>query len=217
MIKGKNLIEFVAKDGKAEYCITFFTQNVNLFTVDYVCSTYTNVMFITATRVDLETDENGELYKIMDYTTIFNGLPTPKNLLRVCEKDVDAAKKIIEVLKRKDVFELAAEYWNFDKEEWEDELDDVLFHYKERVSDIKCTQNVDTVQGLMDVYSKKGYDFKVGVKKYLNGDYSNNGSAVELYKIDSDWNPKFFITIQSKDGKVISDSEIKSHVEILYE
>ena len=174
-------------------------------------------MFITATRIDLETNENGEPYKMMDYTTIINCLPTPKNLLKVCEKDVDAAKKIIEVLKRKDVFELAAEDWNFDKEEWEDELDDVLFHYKERVSDIKCTPNVDTVQGLMDVYSKKGYDFKVGAKKYLNGDYSNNGSAVELYKIDSDWNPKFFITIQSKDGEVISDSEIKSHIEIFYE
>ena len=216
MIKGKNLIEFVAKDGKTEYSLTFFTQNVNLFTVDYVCSTYTNVMFITATRIDLETDENGEPYKMMDYTVIFNGLPTPKNLLKVCEKDVEAANKIIEVLKRKDVFELAAEYWNFDKEEWEDELDDVLFHYKESVSGIKCTPNVDTVQGLMDVYSKKGYGFKVGVKKYLNGDYSNNGSAVELYTIDSNWNPKFYITIKSKDGEVISDSEIKSHVEILY-
>lgn len=216
MIKGKNLIEFVAKDGKAEYSLTFFTQNVNLFTVDYVCSTHTNVMFITATRIDLEKDENGEPYKMMDYTTIFNGLPTPKNLLRVCEKDVEAANKIIEVLKRKDVFELAAEYWNFDKEEWEDKLDDVLFHYKERVSDIKCAPNVDTAQGLMDVYSKKGYDFKVGVKKYLNGDYSNNGSAVELYTIDSNWNPKFYITIQSKDGGVIRDSEIKSHIEILY-
>ena len=174
-------------------------------------------MFITATRIDLETDKNGEPYKMMDYTTIFNGLPTPKNLLKVCEDDTDSAKSIIEVLKREDVFKFAAKYWNFGKEEWEDELDDVLFHYKERVSDIKCTPNVDTVQGLMDVYSKKGYDFKVGVKKYLNGDYSNNGSAVELYTIDSDWNPKFYITIQSKDGEVISDSEIKSHVEILYE
>ena len=135
MIKGKNLIEFVTKDGKAEYSITFFTQNVNLFTVDYVCTTETNVMFITATRVDLETDENGEPYKIMDYTVIFNGLPTPKNLLRVCEKDVEAAKKIIEVLKRKDAVKYAIKYWNFDKEEWEDELDDVLFQYKERVSD----------------------------------------------------------------------------------
>ena len=213
----KNLIEFVAKDGKAEYSLNLFTHRVNLFTLDYVCTTHTNVMFITATKIDLETDENGEPYKMMDYTVIFNGLPTPKNLLRVCEKDVEAAKKIIEVLKREDVFELTAEYWNFDKEEWEDELDDVLFHYKESVSDIKCTPNVDTVKGLMDVYSKKGYNFKVGAKKYLNGDYSNNGSAVELYTIDSDWKPKFYITIHSKDGGVISDSEIKSHIEIFYE
>ena len=163
-------------------------------------------MFITATKVD-----NG-----MDYTTIFNGLPTPKNLLKVCEKDVEAARFIIKTLKE-DALSYAKKYWNFMKSEWEDELDDVLLHYKESVSDIKCTPNVDTVQGLMDVYSKKGYDFKVGVKKYLNGDYSNNGSAVELYTIDSNWNPKFYITIQSKDGEVISDSEIKSHVEIFYE
>ena len=212
----KNLIEFVAKDGKAEYSLNLFTHSVNLFTLDYVCTTNTNVMFITATRIDLETDENGEPYKMMDYTVIFNGLPTPKNLLRVCEKDVEAAKKIIEVLKREDALSYAKKYWNFMKSEWEDELDDVLFHYKESVSDINCTQNVDTIQGLMDVYSKKGYDFKVGVKKYLNGDYSNNGSSVELYTIDSDWNPKFYITIQSKDGGVISDSEIKSHIEIFY-
>ena len=162
-------------------------------------------MFITATKVD-----NG-----MDYTVIINGLPTPKNLLKVCEKDVDAAKLIIKTLKE-DALSYAKKYWNFMKSEWEDELDDVLFHYKERVSDIKCTPNVDTIQGLMDVYSKKGYDFKVGVKKYLNGDYRNNGSAVELYTIDSNWNPKFYITIQSKDGGVIRDSEIKSHIEILY-
>ena len=130
----KNLIEFVAKDGKAEYSINLFMHNVNLFTVGYVCTTQTNVMFITATRIDLETDENGEPYKMMDYTTIFNGLPTPKNLLKVCEKDVEAAKEIIEVLKREDVFEFAAEYWNFDKEEWEDELDDSLALYLEKVN-----------------------------------------------------------------------------------
>ena len=118
--------EFVAKNDKAEF-------SINLFTLDEVGITKSNVMFITATRIDLETNENGEPYKIMDYTTIFNGLPTPKNLLKVCEDDTDSAKSIIEVLKREDVFELAAEYWNFDKEEWEDELDDVLFHYKERV------------------------------------------------------------------------------------
>lgn len=190
----KNLISYF--NGEVEYSLNLHvikTQRKN------------NVMFITATKVD-----NG-----MDYTVIFNGLPTKKNLLKVCEKDVEAARFIIKTLKE-DALSYAKRYWNFGKEEWEDELDDVLFHYKESVSDIKCTPNVDTVQGLMDVYSKKGYDFKVGVKKYLNGDYSNNGSAVELYTIDSNWNPKFYITIKSKDGGVISDSEIKSHVEILY-
>lgn len=190
----KNLISYF--NGEVEYSLNLHvikTQRKN------------NVMFITATKVD-----NG-----MDYTVIYNGLPTPKNLLKVCEKDVEAAKLIIKTLKE-DALSYVKRYWNFDKEEWEDELDDVLFHYKESVSDIKCTPNVYTEQGLMDVYSKKGYDFKVGVKKYLNGDYSNNGSAVELYTIDSIWNPKFYITIQSKDGEVISDSEIKSHIEILY-
>lgn len=134
MVKFKNLIEFVTEDGKAEYSLDLCTHSVNLYTVDYVSTTSTDVMFITATKIDLETDENGEPYKTMDYTTIFNGLPTPKNLLRVCEKDVEAAKKIIEVLKRKDVYELAAEYWNFDKDEWEDELDNSLAHYMEKVN-----------------------------------------------------------------------------------
>lgn len=190
----KNLISYF--NGEVEYSLNLHvikTQRKN------------NVMFITATKVD-----NG-----MDYTVIINGLPTPKNLLKVCEKDVEAARFIIKTLKE-DALSYAKRYWNFGKEEWEDELDDVLFHYKESVSDIKCTPNVYTEQGLMDVYSKEGYDFKIGAKKYLNGDYSNNGSAVELYTIDSIWNPKFYITIQSKDGGVISDSEIKSHVEILY-
>lgn len=190
----KNLISYF--NGDVEYSV-----NLHLIKTERK----NNVMFITVTKVD-----DG-----MDYTVIFNGLPTPKNLLKVCEKDVEAAKFIIKTLKE-DALSYAKKYWNFMKSEWEDELDDVLFHYKESVSDIKCTPNVDTVQGLMDVYSKKGYDFKVGVKKYLNGDYSNNGSAVELYTIDSDWNPKFYITIQSKDGGVISDSEIKSHIEIFY-
>ena len=191
----KNLISYF--NGEVEYSVNLHiikTQRKN------------KVMFITATKVD-----NG-----MDYTVIFNGLPTPKNLVKVCEKDVEAAQFIIKTLKE-DAVKYAIKYWNFDKDEWETNLDDVLFHYKESVSEIKCTPNVDTVQGLMDVYSKKGYDFKVGAKKYLNGDYSNNGSAVELYTIDSDWNPKFYITIHSKDGGVISDSEIKSHIEIFYE
>lgn len=77
--------------------------------------------------------------------------------------------------------------------------------------------NVDTVEGLMDVYHKKGSDLSVGAKKYLNGDYSNNGTEVELYTIGSDWKPKFFIRISSKDGEEITDDVIKSHVEIFYE
>lgn len=119
--------EFVAKNGKAEF-------SINLFTLDEVGITKSNVMFITATRIDLETDENGEPYKMMDYTTIFNGLPTPKNLLKVCEDDTDSAKRIIEVLKGEDVFKFAAEYWNFDKDEWEDNLDDSLALYLEKVN-----------------------------------------------------------------------------------
>lgn len=119
--------EFVAKNDKAEF-------SINLFTIDEVGITKSNVMFITVTRIDLETDENGEPYKMMDYTTIFNGLPTPKNLLKVCEDDTDSAKRIIEVLKGEDVFKFAAEYWNFDKDEWEDELDNSLAHYLEKVN-----------------------------------------------------------------------------------
>lgn len=119
--------EFVAKNDKAEF-------SINLFTIDEVGITKSNVMFITATRIDLETDENGEPYKMMDYTTIFNGLPTPKNLLKVCEDDTDLAKRIIEVLKGEDVFKFAAEYWNFDKDEWEDNLDDSLELYLEKVN-----------------------------------------------------------------------------------
>jgi len=109
----KNLISYF--NGEVEYSVNLHvikTQRKN------------NVMFITVTKVD-----NG-----MDYTVIFNGLPTPKNLLKVCEDDTDSAKRIIEVLKGEDVFKFAAEYWNFDKEEWEDELDNSLAHYLEKVN-----------------------------------------------------------------------------------
>jgi len=77
--------------------------------------------------------------------------------------------------------------------------------------DIVVNPNVDTVEGLMDVYHKKGYDFSVGAKKHPNG------NEVELYTIGSDWNPKFYIKISSKDGGEITDDVIKSHVEIFYE
>lgn len=109
----KNLISYF--NGAVEYSVNLHvikTQEKN------------KVMFITVTKVD-----NG-----MDYTVIFNGLPTPKNLLKVCEDDTDSAKRIIEVLKGEDVFKFAAEYWNFDKEEWEDELDNSLAHYLEKVN-----------------------------------------------------------------------------------
>ena len=65
-------------------------------------------------------------------------------------------------------------------------------------NEIVVKPTVDTVNGLMDVYSKKGNDISVGVKKYLNGDYSNNGNEVEFYTIGSDWNPEFYIRISSK-------------------
>lgn len=78
--------------------------------------------------------------------------------------------------------------------------------------------NVDTEEGLMDVYHKRGSNLSVsvGAKKYLNGDYSKNGNEVELYTIGSDWKPKFFIRISSKDGSELTDDIIKSHIEIFY-
>jgi hypothetical protein len=82
---------------------------------------------------------------------------------------------------------------------------------------IEVISNVDTVAGLMDVYTKKGCDVKVGAKKYFNGDYSKNGSKIELYTIDSDWYLKFFTKISSKDGSEITDDIIKSHVQIFYD
>jgi glutaredoxin len=69
----------------------------------------------------------------------------------------------------------------------------------------------------MDVYTKKGCDVKVGAKKYLNGDYSKNGSEIELYTIDEGCDPEFYIRISSKDGSEITDDIIKSHVQIFYD
>ena len=109
----KNLISYY--NGEVEYSVNLHvikTQRKN------------KVMFITVTKVDTSSD----------YTVIFNGLPTPKNLAKVCEQDVEAARFIIKSLKE-DALSYVQKYWNFDKDEWEDELDDVLFHYIERVSD----------------------------------------------------------------------------------
>lgn len=194
-----NISNFISTDSNKE-----FSTDIHVKTME---QSETEVMYITITAVDLDSEQ--------DYTVILNGLPTPKNIKRICGNDVEAAEEIVNDLKKFAVDE-ACEYWNFDKEEWETNLDDVLFHYKESVSEIVRTPNVDTTKGLMDVYSKNGYDTKVGVKKYLNGDYSNNGSSVELYTIDSDWNPKFYITISSKDNSELTDDIIKSHIEIFY-
>lgn len=82
---------------------------------------------------------------------------------------------------------------------------------------IEVNSNVGTVEGLMDVYTKKGCDVKVGAKKYLNGDYSKNGSEIELYTIDEGCDPEFYIRISSKDGSEITDDIIKSHVKTFYD
>lgn len=99
------------------------------------------------------------------------------------------------------------------QEDW-DEYDGEFGYYCQCYfdRDFVVSPNVDTDEGLMDIYHKEGYDFSVGVKKYLN-----NGKKVEFYTIDSDWKPKFFIGVSSKDGSVITDDIIKSHVEIFFE
>lgn len=191
----KNLINFI---GVAEYSVNLHTMKMGLSGEE--------VMYITVTT----------LMDGSDYTVVLNGLPMPKQLNKMCGKDVDAAKLIIKTLKE-DAVKYAIKYWNFDKDEWTSNLDKVLEQYEESVGNIVVNSNVDTVEGLMDVYTKKGCDVKVGAKKYLNGDYSKNGSEIELYTIDDDWNPKFYIRISSKDGSEITDDIIKSHVKIFYD
>lgn len=191
----KNLINFI---GVAEYSVNLHTMKMGLSGEE--------VMFITVTT----------LMDGSDYTVVLNGLPMPKQLNKMCGKDVDAAKLIIKTLKD-DVVKYAIKYWNFDKDEWTDNLDKVLEQYEESVGNIVVNSNVDTVEGLMDVYTKKGCDVKVGAKKYLNGDYSKNGSEIELYTIDEGCDPEFYIRISSKDGSEITDDIIKSHVKIFYD
>lgn len=108
----KNLISYF--NGAVEYSVNLHVINTQL---------KNKVMFITVTKVD-----NG-----LDYTVIFNGLPTPKNLLKACEDDVAAAKFLIKTLKE-DALIYAKRYWNFDKDEWEDNLDDSLAHYMEKLN-----------------------------------------------------------------------------------
>lgn len=88
--------------------------SVNLHLVKMPMSEET-VMFITVTTIS-----GG-----MDYTVIFNGLPTPKNLKKASCSNAEVAKLIIKSLKD-DVTKYAIKYWNFDKDEWLDNLDKVL-------------------------------------------------------------------------------------------
>lgn len=191
----KNLVNFI---GVAEYSVNLHIMKMGLSGEE--------VMFITVTT----------LLDGSDYTVVLNGLPMPKQLNKMCGKDVEAAKLIIKTLKE-DAVKYAIKYWNFDKDEWLMNLTEVLVQYEETYGEIVMRPNVDTVEGLMDVYSKKGCGIKVGAKKYLNGDYSKNGCEVELYTIDDDWNPKFFIRISSKDGEEITNDVIKSHAKILFD
>ena len=110
----KNLISYY--NGEDEY-------SVNLHVIK--TQRKTKVMFITVTKVD-----NG-----MDYTVIFNGLPTVKDLQNACQRDEEAAKFIIKALKEEDVKEYAKKYWNFiDEDEWEDNLDNSLALYIEKLN-----------------------------------------------------------------------------------
>ena len=103
----KNLISFL---GVAEYSVNLHTMKMGLSGEE--------VMFITVTTL-----EDGS-----DYTVVFNGLPMPKQLKKICGKDVEAAKLIIKTLKD-DVVKYAIKYWNFDKDEWENELEKTFNNY----------------------------------------------------------------------------------------
>lgn len=105
----KNLISFL---GVAEYSVNLQILKMGLSGEE--------VMFITVTT----------LVDGSDYTVILNGLPMPKQLKKICGKDVEAAKFIIKTLKE-DVVKYAIKYWNFDKEEWTSNLDKVLEQYEE--------------------------------------------------------------------------------------
>lgn len=184
----KNLINFM---GVAEYSVNLHTMKMGLSGEE--------VMFITVTT----------LVDGSDYTVVFNGLPMPKQLKKICGKDVEAAKLIIKTLKE-DVVKYAIKYWNFDKDEWTDNLNNVLEDYEESVGNIVVKLGVETTEGLMDVYTKKGQDISVGVKNI-------NGNQIELYTIDEGCDPEFYIRISSKDGSEITDDIIKSHVQIFYD
>lgn len=103
----KNLINY---RGNAEYSVNLHLNEMRF--------SREKVMFITVTTV-----MDG-----MDYTVVFNGLPLLKQLKKVCGKDKEAAQLIIKTIKE-DAVKYAIKYWNFDKDEWENELDDVLKAY----------------------------------------------------------------------------------------
>jgi len=105
----KNLISY---NGNAEYSVDLHLQEMKF--------SREKVMFITVTT----------LMDGMDYTVVFNGLPMPKQLNKACGRDKEAAQFIIKTLKE-DVVKYAIKYWNFDKEEWEDELENILNKYLE--------------------------------------------------------------------------------------
>jgi len=103
----KNLISY---NGNAEYSVDLHLNEMKL--------SKEKVMFITVTT----------LMDGMDYTVVFNGLPMPKQLNKACGRDKEAAQFIIKTLKE-DVVKYAIKYWNFDKEEWENELEKSFNHY----------------------------------------------------------------------------------------
>ena len=111
-----NIDNFLATNSNKEFSIDIHFKTMG--------QSDTEVMYITITAVELDTEQ--------DYTVILNGLPTPKNIKKICDNDVEAAEEIIKDLKRLAVGE-ARKYWNFDKDEWEMNLDLVLKRYKESI------------------------------------------------------------------------------------
>lgn len=103
----KNLISY---NGNAEYSVDLHLNEMKL--------SKEKVMFITVTT----------LMDGMDYTVVFNGLPMPKQLNKACGRDKEAAQFILKTLKE-DAVKYAIKYWNFDKEEWENELEKSFNHY----------------------------------------------------------------------------------------
>ena len=103
----KNLISY---NGNAEYSVDLHLNEMRF--------SREKVMFITVTT----------LMDGMDYTVVFNGLPMPKQLNKACGRDKEAAQFIIKTLKE-DAVKYAIKYWNFVKEEWEDELDNTFNNY----------------------------------------------------------------------------------------